>query len=226
MASGVASPDEQSSGWDLEFKLSDWFRELIPRKGDHMGKAVDPDKKQLVDRFDTVGWGLLFLLFGALARPHGTAEYASAAAVGAAMLGLNGVRIAVGVQVRWFSVILGAAVLVAGSGALVSMHMDAFVLFFVIAGAVTIGGAILGPRRAPAQSAENRRQTARSCRIHIRTPRSKTITRPAARMTRFEACPHGLRARSSRDCPPQGLLPRFGCISLEQSLANACPMLS
>ena len=115
-----------------------------------MSETVDSRKRELESRFDAVGWGLLFLLFGALALPRGTAEYASAAAVGAAMLGLNGVRVAAGVPVRWFSVILGAAILVAGSGALVSVHMDAFVLFFVLAGAVTIGSAIFSPRRATA----------------------------------------------------------------------------
>ena len=52
---------------------------------------------------------------------------------------------------RWFSVILGAALLIACTGALASVHMDVFALFFVIAGVVTIGGAILTPRRATAQ---------------------------------------------------------------------------
>ena len=49
-------------------------------------------KWDLERRLDDVGWGLLFLAFAALALPNGTAEYASVAAVGAAMLGLNAVR--------------------------------------------------------------------------------------------------------------------------------------
>jgi len=151
MASGVPTREEDAVGWDLEFKLSDLSLELVRGKGDRMSNVIDPGKRELEGRFDAIGWGLLFLLFGALSLPRGTAEYASVAAVGAAMLGLNGVRIAVGVPVRWFSVILGAAMLVAGCGALASVHMDVLALFFVIAGVVTIGGAVLTPRRATAQ---------------------------------------------------------------------------
>ena len=151
MESGVSGPDEEPMGWDLELKLSDWFLDLVRGEGGHMSKVVDSGKHELEGRFDAIGWGLLFLLFGALSLPRGTAEFASAAAVGAAMLGLNGVRLAAGVPLRWFSIILGAAILVAGTGALVSIHMDAFVLFFVIAGVVTIAGAILTPRRVTAR---------------------------------------------------------------------------
>ena len=151
MESGVSGPDEEPMGWDLELKLSDWFLDLVRGEGGHMSKVVDSGKHELEGRFDAIGWGLLFFLFGALALPNGTAEYASVAALGAALLGLNGVRDAAGVPVRWFSVILGAALLIAGTGAMVSVHMDAFALFFVIAGVVTIGGAILTPRRATAQ---------------------------------------------------------------------------
>lgn len=116
-----------------------------------MSEATDPGKRELANRFDAVGWGLLFLLLGALALPNGTAEYASAAAVGGAMLVLNGVRFVVGVPVRWFSVILGAAILIAGSGALVSVRMDAFVVFFALAGLVTIAAAIVKPRTSTAK---------------------------------------------------------------------------
>jgi hypothetical protein len=116
-----------------------------------VGKLIDPHKKELEERLDSVGWGLLFLLFGALALPNGTAEYASAAIVGAVMLGLNAARIVLDVPVRWFSIILGTVMAVAGSGALAGVHMDVFVLFFVFAGVVTIAGAALKPRRAVAQ---------------------------------------------------------------------------
>jgi hypothetical protein len=53
--------------------------------------------------------------------------------------------------VRWFSVILGTVFLVGGTGALVGVHMDVFVLFFLIAGVVTILGALIAPRRATAK---------------------------------------------------------------------------
>ena len=151
MASGASNPDEQSPGWDIEFKLSDWWDGIVNGEGGRMGEVTDPHKLELQNRFDTVGWGLLFLLFGVLALPNGTAQYVSAAAVGAAMLGLNGLRILVAVPVRWFSVILGAAFVAGGSGAMAGMHMDVFVVFFVLAGVVTIVGALVKPRTATAQ---------------------------------------------------------------------------
>ena len=111
---------------------------------------MDIEKMELDQRLEAVGWGLLFLLFGALALPTGTAEYVSVAAIGAAMLGLNLFRAVRNLPIAWFSTILGASILTAGSGALAGLHMDAFVLFFVLAGAVTIGGAVIRPRRAVA----------------------------------------------------------------------------
>ena len=113
--------------------------------------GVQNSKKELEDRFDNIGWGLLFLLFAVLALPNGTAQYATAAAVGAAMLGLNVVRVAAAVPVGWFSITLGGAFLVGGTGALAGVHTDIVMLFFVMAGVVTIGGAIFTPRRLPAQ---------------------------------------------------------------------------
>jgi hypothetical protein len=113
--------------------------------------VIDPHKRDLENRLDNIGWGLLFLLFGVLALPNGTAEYLSAAGVGAAMLGLNLVRVVVAVPVRWFSIVLGTAFLVGGSGAMAGQHMDVFVVFCVVAGVVTIAAALAQPRREVAQ---------------------------------------------------------------------------
>jgi hypothetical protein len=116
-----------------------------------MDEEKDQARRELESRYDTVGWGLLFLLLGVLALPSGTAEYVGAAAVGAAMLALNLIRTATAVPVSWFSIVLGAALLAAGSGATVGLHMDVFVLFFSLAGLATIAGAVFQPRRRPAQ---------------------------------------------------------------------------
>jgi hypothetical protein len=151
MASGISGRDEESAGWNLDLNLSDWWDGIVNGEGERMGEPIDPRTRALQDRLDNVGWGLLFLLFGVLALPNGTAEYVSAAAVGAAMLGLNGLRIVLAVPVRWFSIVLGAAFLVGGSGAMAGVHMDVFVVFFVVAGAVTIVGALVQPARTAAK---------------------------------------------------------------------------
>lgn len=142
----AARPDDESRGWDLELDFWDWCKDFWIGEGDQMGESADPGKAELADRLDSIGWGLVFLLVGVLAIPNGTTEYACAAAVGAAMLGLNVLRLALAVPVRWFTMILGAAFLAGGAGALAGQHIDVFVLFFVAAGAVTIVGAIVRPK--------------------------------------------------------------------------------
>jgi hypothetical protein len=148
MASEVTEPGGRSSGWNVEFTLSDWLGILGFGKGDGVGTDEDKKRHELEDRLDSIGWGLVFLLIGALALPNGPIEYVSAAAVGAAMLGLNIVRLIESVPVRWFTVILGSVLLVGGTGALAGVHMDVFLLFFVVAGVVTIAGSLIQPRKA------------------------------------------------------------------------------
>ena len=114
--------------------------------GERLAHGADLRVPDLAARFDTAGWGLLFVLFGALAMPNGTAEYIAVAAVGALMLVLNVGRVAAGVPVRWLSIILGSVTLVAGAGAMVGIRIDAFVLFFFVLGIATVTGAVVRPR--------------------------------------------------------------------------------
>jgi hypothetical protein len=147
MSPPVADPGTESPRWARD--CMEWFEDLvsITRDGD---ETMDTRQRELSRRFDNVGWGLLFLLIGALALPSGTLEYASVAAVGALLLGLNVARRVAGVPVRWFSIILGTAVLVAGVGAMAGTKIDVFVLFFGLLGAVTVAGAIVRPGRSTA----------------------------------------------------------------------------
>jgi|GEM_PF-1625469 hypothetical protein len=151
MTSRSSQPDGQLVGRDFDLGIWDWCKGIFSAEGDHMGESADPHKVELEGRLDSIGWGLLFLLVGVLAIPNGTVEYACAAAVGAAMLGLNLLRVILAVPVRWFTIILGAAFLAGGSGAMAGLHMDVFVLFFVVAGVVTIVGAIVKPGTATAR---------------------------------------------------------------------------
>ncbi len=122
---------------------------------------MDKGEGRLSDRLDSIGWGLLFLLFAALALPRGTVEFASVAAVGAGMIGLNAFRRWRGLEMSWFSLVLGASVAIAGVGALASLKMDVFVLFFALAGAVTIAAALLPSSGRAAQEPPNERAAQR-----------------------------------------------------------------
>jgi hypothetical protein len=123
-------------------RIYGWYS-AMRREGELMSTpASGKYKKRLEAKLDTIGWGLLFLLIAALALPSGPVEYASVAAVGAFMIILNLARVGLGVPVRWFSAVLGASTAMAGGGALVGVRMDALVLFFALAGALTIAGAL------------------------------------------------------------------------------------
>lgn len=111
-----------------------------------MTQVMDAPRRDRADRFDSAGWGLLFMLFGALAMPGGTAAYVAVAAVGALMLALNAARVASGVPVRWFSVVLGSVSLVAGASATSGLRIDAFVLFCFALGAAMVVGAVVRAR--------------------------------------------------------------------------------
>ena len=132
----------------IDFLVRRWFDISITMlTDDGEGDKVNERKLDLEKRFDNIGWGLLFLAFGALALPNGPAEYAAVALVGTAMLALNGVRLLAGVPIRWFSTVLGATGLIAGTLALDGVRVDAFALFFVILGGATIVAAIALPAR-------------------------------------------------------------------------------
>lgn len=90
------------------------------------------------ERLNTVGWGLVFLLVGAMALPSGPAEYVAVAGVGALMLSLNVVLLAVGRQVDVFTAVLGATALIAGLSAMAGVKIDGFALFFILLGFVMV----------------------------------------------------------------------------------------
>ena len=106
-----------------------------------MGAQVRPP----ATRFDAAGWGLLLIMFGGLCL-GGMTEFALVAGAGAAMIGLNALRVAYGVPVSWLGVILGAVALVAGVGAMAGVTVPFFALLFILLGFAMIIGAVLRSR--------------------------------------------------------------------------------
>lgn len=107
-----------------------------------MDRTMSTSQRTLDDRLETAGYGLLSLLIAALFLPSGMTEYVAVAGVGALMLGLNAVRIAAGIPVGWFSITVGAWAVIAGLGAMAGLKIDAFALFFLLLGLVTLGAAL------------------------------------------------------------------------------------
>ncbi len=94
------------------------------------------------ERLEAIGWGCVFLLIAAITLPSGAMQYASIAAVGVAILGLNLYGALAHIEVSWFGVVLGASCAIGGAAALAGVHTDLFVLFFVLAALVTIALAL------------------------------------------------------------------------------------
>lgn len=111
-----------------------------------MERTLNTPHRTLDDRFQTAGEGLLFLLIAAVALPSGTTAYAAVAAVGVLLLGLNAARIAAGIRVRWFSITVGAWAVIGGVGAMAGLKIDAFALFFLLLGLVSLGSAAFRSR--------------------------------------------------------------------------------
>ena len=94
----------------------------------------DSERRPREKRFDDIGWGLLFLAV----RRAGAAQGDG----GVRVCGGGGRRNArpqrgpdvAGVEIRWFTIVLGATGLVAGAMALAGVKIDAFALFFVFLG--------------------------------------------------------------------------------------------
>ncbi len=114
-----------------------------------MDHANETQLRPLEARFETAGWGLLLIMFGALVLPQGMAEFVLVATAGAAMLGLNALRVRCGVPVSWFGIILGAVALVAGLAAIAGVTIPAFALLMMLLGLALIIGAIM---RRPAEA--------------------------------------------------------------------------
>jgi hypothetical protein len=88
---------------------------------------------------------LFFLFLAALALPSGTAEYVSVAVIGGLLVALNVARVATDVPVQWFGLIAGTSMLVGGAAAVYGARIDLFVLFFGLAGLITIAAAFRRP---------------------------------------------------------------------------------
>jgi hypothetical protein len=106
-----------------------------------MDGTLNTPHRTLDDRFQAAGEGLLFLLIAAVALPSGTSAYAAVVIVGALLLGLNAARMAAGIRVRWFSITVGAWAVIGGVGAMAGLKIDAFALFFLLLGLVSLGSA-------------------------------------------------------------------------------------
>ncbi len=104
------------------------------------------DTTNLARRLDVLGWGIFFLGTGILMLVPGLPEGAWLVGLGVLLLGLAAVRVALGLALEWFGVILGASALLAGFGTLAGVDIPVFALFLVACGLALIAGVLRNGR--------------------------------------------------------------------------------
>jgi hypothetical protein len=96
----------------------------------------------LAHRLDVLGWGVFFLMTGVLMLFPGLPEGIWLVGLGVLLLGLAAVRVALGLAIEWFGVILGASALIAGFGTIAGVYIPVFALFLVACGLAIIAGVL------------------------------------------------------------------------------------
>ena len=100
------------------------------------------DTTNLTHRLDVLGWGIFFLMTGMLMLIPGLPEGTWLVGLGVLLLGLAGVRLALGLPFEWFGPILGAGALLAGFGTIAGVYIPVFALFLVACGLALIAGVL------------------------------------------------------------------------------------
>jgi hypothetical protein len=112
-----------------------------------MGMAMNMARNDISSRIDAIGWGLLFLMTGVLFLVPGVPDGTWLVGLGFLMLGGNATRLALGLPLDRFGVIIGAGALLAGLGALAGMEIPVVALGLIACGLAIVAGQ-LRPGRA------------------------------------------------------------------------------
>ena len=100
------------------------------------------DTTNLAHRLDVLGWGIFFLMTGVLMLFPSLPEGMWLVGLGVLLLSLAAVRVALGLAIEWFGVILGAGALIAGFGTIAGIYIPVFALFLVACGLAIIAGVL------------------------------------------------------------------------------------
>ena len=103
-----------------------------------MSMAEDTRKRDLNKRLETVGWGLFLIMLGGFALVDGVPEGTWLIGAGLIMLGLNVVRLLVGIRASWFTLVLGTIALLSGLGSVLGVDIPVGPLLIILIGLAII----------------------------------------------------------------------------------------
>ena len=113
-----------------------------------MGIAPSVVRRDNADRLEVIGWGLLILMSGVLALVPGLPDGTWLVGLGLLILGLNAARLAMGLPLDWFGLVVGSGAILAGLGVIAGLEVPVFALLLIACGLAVIAGQ-LRQGRAP-----------------------------------------------------------------------------
>ncbi len=103
---------------------------------------------ELEGRIDAIGWGLFFIVSGAVALLPGLPEGTWLASTGVILVGISAVRAALRLSVSWFAVVLGSVLIASGAGEFAGVDVPGFALFLVLCGIALVAGELIRRQQA------------------------------------------------------------------------------
>jgi hypothetical protein len=114
--------------------------------------SEDARKRNLNNRLDDIGWGLLLIVTGGtwLVPDERIPDGSWLIGVGLIMLGLNAIRFFNGMKIGRFSTVLGILALCAGLWSVFAVRLPLFPLLFILMGASIIVRSLVQQKHRPA----------------------------------------------------------------------------
>jgi hypothetical protein len=105
-----------------------------------MTSTTYPIRKQLDARVDGAGWGLFFVMSGAMLLAPGLPDGTWLTGVGVLLIGLSALRAMLGLPVSTFGVIVAGVVVATGVGVIAGVAVPWFALLLVLCGVALVIG--------------------------------------------------------------------------------------
>jgi len=99
---------------------------------------MTPAKRELNRRLESISWGLFLIMLGGFALLKSVPEGTWLVGAGVIMLGLNAVRLGLGIRIGWFTVILGTVALLSGLGSVYGVSIPVGPLLVILIGLAII----------------------------------------------------------------------------------------
>ncbi len=99
---------------------------------------MTPAKHELNRRLESISWGFFLIMLGGFALLKSVPEGTWLVGAGIIMLGLNALRLLLGIRIGWTTVILGTVALLSGLGSVYGVSIPVGPLLVILIGLAII----------------------------------------------------------------------------------------